>query len=362
MAHDEAILGDGLADHRKIEVPFVEDRAGRGLLFGVEHHQHPLLGFRQHHLIGGHRRFAHRHKVEVERDAKPALVAHLDRRTGQPGRAHILDRDYRAAVHQFEARLQQTLFGERVADLHGGAFFLQRVVEFGRRHGRAADPVAPGLGTQIDDRPADTRSGGIEDAVGPRDPGGKGVDQAVAVIGGVKADLATDGRHPETVAIAADAGDHPRDQAARSGVIGGAEAQAVHRRDGPRPHGEDVAQDPAHAGGGALIGLDIARVVVALHLEDDGKPVADIDHPGILARAADHLRAVAGQQPQPALRRFVRAVLVPHRRKDADFGQCRRAIQQPQDLGIFVGRQPVCGDQIVGDLGVFHRTSLLAVP
>ena len=73
-----------------------------------------------------------------------------------------------------------------------------------------------------------------------------------------------------------------------------AEAQRVHLGDRPRAHGEDVAHDAADAGRRALIGLDERRVVVALHLEDGGLAVADIDDAGILARALDHLRALVG--------------------------------------------------------------------
>ena len=74
---------------------------------------------------------------------------------------------------------------------------------------------------------------------------------------------------------------------ARLGMGGLAEAQRVHRRDGARAHGEDVAQDAADAGRRTLVGLDEGGVVVALHLEDDGVAVADVDDAGILARALD---------------------------------------------------------------------------
>jgi hypothetical protein len=129
--------------------------------------------FREHHLVGRHRLFAAGHAVEVEPDAEAALVAHLDRRAGQPGRAHVLDRDHRARGHEFQARLQQALFGERVADLHGRALFLGVGAEFGRGHGRPADPVAPGLGAQVDDRHADARGGRIEDLVASARPAAK---------------------------------------------------------------------------------------------------------------------------------------------------------------------------------------------
>ncbi len=93
-------------------------------LAGVEHHEHALLAFRQHHLVGGHARLAAGHLVEVELDAEIALGAHLDRRAGEAGRAHVLDGDDGAGLHQFEAGLQQQLLGEGVADLHGGALLL----------------------------------------------------------------------------------------------------------------------------------------------------------------------------------------------------------------------------------------------
>ena len=103
--------------------------------------------------------------------------------------------------------------------------------------------------------------------------------------------LAADGRHADAVAVAADAGDHAGHQPPGLGVVGLAEAQRVQQRDRPRAHGEDVAHDAADAGRRALVGLDVGGVVVALHLEDAGLAVADIDHAGVLARAADDLRA-----------------------------------------------------------------------
>ncbi len=104
-------------------------------------------------------------------------------------------------------------------------------------------------------------------------------------------------------------------------MLGIAERQRVEAGDRPRAHGEHVAQDAADAGGGALIGLDIARVVVALHLEHASQAVADVDDAGVLARALDHPRALGRQRAQMDLGRLVRAVLVPHRRKDAELGQ-----------------------------------------
>ena len=73
------------------------------------------------------------------------------------------------------------------------------------------------------------------------------------------------------------------DEMAGLGMVGRAEAQRIEVGDGPRAHGEHVAHDAADAGRGALVGLDVARVVVALHLEDDGPAVADVDDARVLA-------------------------------------------------------------------------------
>ncbi len=64
-------------------------------------------------------------------------------------------------------------------------------------------------------------------------------------------------------------------------VIRSAEAQRVHGRNRAGAHGEDVAQNAADAGRRTLIGLNVRRVVVALHLEDDDIAVIDIDDTGV---------------------------------------------------------------------------------
>ena len=136
---------------------------------------------------------------------------------------------------------------------------------------------------------------------------------------------------------------------------GVAEGERVHRRDRPRPHGEDVAEDPPHSGRRPLVGLDVGGMVVALHLEDERLPVADVDDAGVLARAADHLRAGRRQRPEPFLRRLIRAMLVPHRREDAELGQARHAPDQVEDALVLFRLQPVRRDEGVGDLGLTDK-------
>ena len=135
------------------------------------------------------------------------------------------------------------------------------------------------------------------------------------------------------------------------GMLGIAEAQRIEAGDRPRAHGEHVAQDAADAGRRALIGLDVARVVVALHLEHDGEPVADVDDAGVLARPLDHPGRLGRQIAQMHLRGLVRAVLVPHRREDAELGEARLAADQLEDALILVRLEAVLGDQRGGDGG-----------
>ena len=93
-------LGD-LADHREVELPFVENPPRRRFAARRQDHQHPLLAFAEHDLVGAHRGFAHRHAVEVELDAEAVLAfaRHLDGRGGETGGPHVLDRDDRVALH-----------------------------------------------------------------------------------------------------------------------------------------------------------------------------------------------------------------------------------------------------------------------
>ena len=147
------------ADDGEIEFPFLEDGARRVLALGLEHHQHPFLAFRQHDLVGRHAGLAARHPVEVELDPDLALRCHLDRRRGQPGGAHVLDRDDGVGRHQLEAGFEQQLLGERVADLDRRPLGLGIVGEFGRGHGRAVDTVASGLGGDIGGRVGDPGGG-----------------------------------------------------------------------------------------------------------------------------------------------------------------------------------------------------------
>ncbi len=297
--HAAGVGGD--ADDGEIQLPLVEDGAGPALGAGAQHHQHALLAFRQHDLVGGHAGLAHRHGVQVQVDAEPAFRGHFERRGGEAGGPHVLDGDDRIGGHQLEAGFDQQLLGEGIAHLHGRPLLLGVVTELGRRHGGAVNAVAAGLRADVDDGIADPGGGRIEDAVRVGDTGGHGVDQDVAVIAGMEGALAADGGHADAVAVAADAGDDAGHQMPGLGMCGRAEPEGVEVGDGAGAHGEDVAEDAADTRRRALVGLDVRRMVVAFHLEDRRLAVADVDDAGVLARPADHPRRLGRQGLQPHL-------------------------------------------------------------
>ena len=352
VLHHEPLGRRGVSDDGEVETPFAENVFRFFFLLRLEHHEHALLALGQHHLVGAHPGFAGRHLVELQRHAEIALGAHLDSRTGQPRRAHILDGDDAALLHDFEAGFEQQLLRERIAHLHGRTFLLGIVVELRRRHRRAVDAVAAGLGAEIDDRHVDARRRRVENLVGLGEAHRHGVDEVVAVVARVEARLSGHRRHAERIAIAADARDHAGHEMPRLRVRRLAERDRVEAGDRPRAHGEHVAQDAADAGGRTLIRLDEARVVVALHLEHAGKPVADVDDAGILARSLDYPGRLGRQGAQMHLRGLVRAMLVPHRREDAELGDGRLAADQLEDALVFVRLEAMFGNEFGGDFGL----------
>ena len=126
------------------------------------------------------------------------------------------------------------------------------------QHGRAADPVPPGRRAVQDDEVARAGRRGQRQEPLLEQPDGHDVDQRIAGVRRVEHELATDRRHADAVAVAADAAHDAVDQVARPRVGRVAEAQRVEDRDRPGAHREDVAQDAADAGRGALVRLDRA--------------------------------------------------------------------------------------------------------
>ena len=138
--------------------------------------------------------------------------------------------------------------------------------------------------------------------------------------------LAADRGHADGVPVGADAGDG----AVEARVVG-REAEPVQQRDRPRPHGDDVAQDPAHTGRGTLEGLDRGGMVVALDLEADGLAVAEIEHAGVLTGTLQDAFTRGGKPLEEEGRVLVAAVLRPEEREDRQLEMVRFAAEQVDD-------------------------------
>ena len=154
----------------------------------------------------------------------------------------------------------------------------------------------------------------------------------------VEDELAADRRDPDAVAVAADPADDAVDEVPRPRVGRVAEPERVEDGDRPGAHREDVAEDAADAGRGALVRLDRARMVVRLDLERDRQAVADRDDPGVLARPGDDAGARGRQRPEERLRALVRAVLAPHHAEHRQLELVRVAAEPgPDRVELVVG-------------------------
>jgi hypothetical protein len=134
-------------------------------------------------------------------------------------------------------------------------------------------------------------------------------------------------------------------------MIRRAEAQGVHRRDRPRAHGEDVAQNAADAGRRTLIRFDVGGWLWLSILKTTQSPSPISTTPAFSPGPWMTTGPVVGSVRSHFLN-SVGTVLVPHRREDAEFGEGRLAADQIEDALVFVGLQPVRLDQLV--IGDFH--------
>ena len=144
----------------------------------------------------------------------------------------------------------------------------------------------------------------------PRDAERQRVHQRILRIARLKAHFPADGRHAKTISVMRDAANHAIENAAIlrdrlrerqcADVRDGPEAQRIEHRDGPRAHGENIAQNAADAGGRALKRLDEAGMIVRFDFEGRDQAIADIDDAGIFSRALHHqFAASAGASDAP---------------------------------------------------------------
>ena len=82
------------------------------------------------------------------------------------------------------------------------------------------------------------------------------VHQRIALVRGVEDDLARNGRNPDAVPVITNSFDDAGEQVSDPRIFQRPESQRVQHRDGSGAHREDIAQNPADARRGALVGLN----------------------------------------------------------------------------------------------------------
>ncbi len=127
----------------------------------------------------------------------------------------------------------------------------------------------------------------------------------------VEDDLSPDGRHPDAVAIVRDSGDDLLEEVAVLLLVEGAEVERVHQGDRTGAHGEDVADDPADTGGGTVVGVHVAWVVVALHRDGESAGIAEPHDSGVITRPEQDLAPLRRQCPEKGSGGSVTAVFAP---------------------------------------------------
>ena len=204
-------VGHG-ADHRGLHLPSTGDGQDVVELVGFDDGEHPLLGLRGHHLERRHVRLATGHGVDVDVHAGAALGGGLGGGAGDAGTAEVLHADRQVAVEELQARLDQALLLERIADLHAGTLVGVGLVvaEAGAGQDRhSADAVTTGAGSEQDRQVADALGAAEDQPLGRHQTEAEDVDQRVALVGLVEHRLAADVGDADGVAVAG----HPRHDA-----------------------------------------------------------------------------------------------------------------------------------------------------
>src|SRR5205807_373864 len=116
----------------------------------------------------------------------------------------------------------------------------------------------------------------------------------------------------------------------------------------------------AHARGRALVRLHGAGMVVALDLEHQGLPVADIYRTGVLARPLQDTWPRGGEALEQRLGVLVAAVLRPHGAEHTQLNRVRRAAEPGHDGLILLARQRHLAEDGIGDRAVGHQRSAIS--
>src|SRR5207248_4203268 len=231
------------------------------------HHQHPLLGFGQHDLVGAHALLPTADAIEIDIDAATAAVGQLAGGTRQSGSAQVLNGRDAVELVELQAGFAEQLLEEWVPDLDRGTPGGRSFIHLHRSEGRAVDAVAAGVGTDQQHDVAGAVGLCMPQPLVRHQPNAHRIDNRVVGVTAIEVDLATDRRTAEAIAVAADARDDTLEQVTIAPPFQRTEAQGVDNRNGTWPHGKSVAKDAAHTGGGTLVALDRRWMNVRLYLD-----------------------------------------------------------------------------------------------
>ena len=165
----DVAVGRHPPDDRDGQAPALAHLADGRPALGADGGAHPLLRLRDHDLERLEARLASRDGIQVDDDPRPGPIGGLGGRARDPAGAEVLEALDEAALDELQARLDEQLLRERVADLDGRP--LGRVVVGERGAGqdrRAADPVAPGRRSVQHDEVAGAGRGGEGQQRAPR--------------------------------------------------------------------------------------------------------------------------------------------------------------------------------------------------
>ncbi len=341
-------LGDHLADLGPGEVVALREPADQADVVGSDLEAHPLLALGEHDLDRVHAGLPEMDLIGA--DVTAVGRAHLRGRAGEPGGAEVAAAEDLSGRDHGEDPLDQEFLGVGVADLDRGAVRGLGVLgEVARGERGAAEAVAARGGADKDKLAPRTLDPAGDVAVGRDRPDADNVDERVARVGRVHDHLAPDHGDADAVAVAPDPLDHSREETAVLLVLERAEVERVHQGDRPGAHGEDVADDAADAGCRAVVRVDVARVIVALHPDGERDVVREPDDRRVVPGTDEHVRAGGRQRPEQVLGRAVRAVLGPEVLEAGDFDRRGIPAEQPLCLGeVGVGQHGGSGSTVAG--------------
>ncbi|MBT9148758.1 MAG: hypothetical protein DDT27_01595 [Dehalococcoidia bacterium] len=96
----------------------IKDRSYLILVALLDNDQHPLLRFREHHLIGGHSLCSARHLEDIYFQTAPTSGSALHRGAGEPRCPQVLHAYNPVGLRKMQTGLDEQFFQKGVAHLH----------------------------------------------------------------------------------------------------------------------------------------------------------------------------------------------------------------------------------------------------